>query len=56
MTFEEDLKIAVTSIVEKYPDVTHLDAFNALQTVSHKMMIELREGRILREVGNAGKG
>ena len=43
--FEEELKVAVTTIVKKYPDLTHLQAYNTLQQVSFSLLIELEEQR-----------
>ena len=45
MDFEDELKIAVTAVVRKYPDIDHLDAYNALQGVSYSILMELENQR-----------
>ena len=57
--FEEDLKEAVTTVVRKYPDITYLGAYNALQGVSYAILLELklqREAEIMKDWGLKANG
>ena len=49
MELEGELKVAVTSVIEKHPNADYLAVYNALQGVSYSILVELEDQRTLKE-------